>query len=125
MADHVVENSGLTLTDGTYDVIRFFVEKILPAVGVFYAVLAGAWGWDNVVPVTASIGGLTVFLGVVLSFARSGYKVTPLPTSYDGQVVQGVTEEGETYLRLQLDPKATTDILNKPVINIKGFDASA
>jgi hypothetical protein len=48
-----------------------------------------------------------------------------LPASYDGQVVQTQTDAGDTVLRVQLNSEATADLFNKPVINIKGFDASA
>lgn len=125
MADHAVTNSGFQIKDSTYDVMRVFVEKVFPAAGAFYALLAGFWGWGHVLEVTGSLAGAAVFLGVLLTFARKGYSSVELPASYDGQVVQGVTETGQTTLRLQLNPDAAADILNKPVINIKGFDASA
>lgn len=125
MADHAVTNSGLQLNDATYDIMRFFVEKVLPAAGVFYALLAANWGWGYVLEVTGSLAGAAVFLGVLLSFARRGYSSTELPKSYDGQVVQSTNEAGDTVLRLQLNPDAMSEILNKPVISIKGFDASA
>lgn len=125
MAEHAVQNSGLQLSDSAYDTIRVGVEKVLPAAGVLYALLASFWGWGHVVEVTGSLAGIATFAGVVLTFARKGYSVTPLPDKYDGQVVQGTNEAGDTVLRLQLNPDATADILNKPVINIKGFDASA
>jgi hypothetical protein len=125
MAEHAVTNSGLQLTDSTYDTMRLFVEKVFPAAGVLYALLASFWGWGHVVEVTGTLAGVAVFLGVLLSFARKGYSSVELPASYDGQVVQTQTDAGDTVLRVQLNSEATADLFNKPVINIKGFDASA
>ena len=42
MADHEAEvtNSGLVLSNGVYDILRQFVEKLLPGFGALYFALA-------------------------------------------------------------------------------------
>jgi hypothetical protein len=127
MAEHAATNSGLVLSDGIYNVLRQIVEKVFPGLGVLYAGLAVYWHWSNITEVVGTLSLLAVFGGILLSLARRGYE--PLmdepPGGYDGKVIEDVTEEGLPILRVELNPKATTDIMNKPQIVIKGYNASA
>lgn len=128
MAEHAATNSGLVqLNDAQYDLARFFVEKVLPAAGVFYALLAGNWGWPNVIPVVGSLAGATVFLGVILSFARKGYSPNPETPlgGFDGEIVAGDPQDGGPVLTFKLDPTKVDEILNKKVVTFKGFDPNA
>lgn len=132
MAAHIAEstNSGLVqLTDAQYDLFRAILEKVLPAAAAFYALLAGLWHWQYIVEVTGTIGGLGVFLGVLLALARRGYvpekQVVPAAEiPKDGQVVSDVID-GMPVARVELDPEATQNLLNKDVLVIKGFDPEA
>jgi hypothetical protein len=126
MADHVAvvegKNSGLVLSDATYDTLRQVVEKLLPAAGAFYALLAGFWGFPHPVEVVGSLAGLAVFLGVALSLARRGY-VPPVELKdahYDGEVIADVVD-GQAALRLELNEAATQNLVNKPNLLIKGL----
>jgi hypothetical protein len=128
MADHAATNSGLVqLTDEQYNLIRFFIEKVLPAAGAFYALLGGYWGWDNIVQVTGSLAGAAVFLGVIMSFARKGYTQNPEvpPGGFDGEIVAGDPKAGEPVLTFKLDPTKVDDLFNKKVVTFKGFDPTA
>lgn len=125
MADHVAviegQNSGLVLSDATYDRLRLIVEKLLPAAGAFYALLAGFWHWPNPVEVVGSLAGLAVFLGVALSLARKGYAppVRIGDAHYDGQVVNDIIA-GQAALRIELNEDSTQNLLNKQNLLIKG-----
>lgn len=132
MADHAAPatNSGLVLSDGAYDKLRMVVEKVFPALGVFYTVVAPFWGWPHVTEVVGTLAALAVLCGVLLSLARKGYVPAtvdggPPPGGYDGQVVSDVNEAGDPVLRVQLDTSAIDNLLNKPQIVIKGYDPSA
>lgn len=123
-------NSGLVqLSDVQYDFFRAILEKIIPAAGVFYALLGGYFHWNNVIEVTGSLAGAAVFLGVVLSVARKGYTPAPStdePKSFDGEVVvTGVSPTGEPIAQLQLTEDAQRNFLTKPVLTIKGFNENA
>lgn len=127
MAEHAAVNSGFVqLNDKQYDALRRFVELVIPGLGALYAALAFVWGWGHVEAVAVTATAVATFGGVVLKFARSGYEplVDVPPNGYDGQVVEDVID-GEPVLRVDLNREATENLLNKPQILIKGFDASA
>lgn len=125
MADHVAviegKNSGLQLSDNSYNNLRALVEKVFPGLGVLYTALAVLWGWGHVNEVVGTFAALTVFGGILLSLARKGYAppVVLNDANYDGQVVSDVID-GQTALRLELKPEATENLLNKPNLLIKG-----
>jgi hypothetical protein len=128
MAEHAATNTGpIQLNDATYDVLRRFVELIIPGLAAFYAAVALIWGWGYIAEVAGTAAAATVLGGVLLKFARQGYepsKEVP-PGGYDGKVVEDVNDEGLPVLRLELNATATEDIMNKQQLVIKGFDAGA
>lgn len=121
------QNSGVVqLSDGLYDFCKEVLEKVFPAAITFYALVGGYLKWGNIVEVTGIMGGLAVFLGVVLALARKGYiparTVTNAPTSYDGEVaISGKAEDGTPIAQIQLTEDAQRNFLTKPVLTIKGF----
>lgn len=131
MADHAAKNAGFVqLNDAQYDTIRRFIQIVIPGLASFYAALALLWHWGFIAEVTGTATALVTLGGVILKFARDGYEppkevvpVSDLPP--DGQVVADTTADGKPILRVQLDPNAKEDLLNKPLIVIKGFDPEA
>ena len=130
MAEHEAPSSGLVINDSLFDLIRRFVEYIFPALSLLYVGLNKFWG-DQAFPNPENMAGtfalVAVFLAGLLAFLRNAYKKsdTPPPGGYDGKVVEDVTEAGAPILRLQLDPDASPDIMNKKVLSFKGYDAGA
>lgn len=127
MAEHVTQNSGIVqLSDKAYDILRQFVEKVFPGLGVLYAALATIWGWGYEVEVGGTFAALTVFGGVLLSLSRKGYSQEFVPSSYDGEVaLVGVSDSGDPIAQIQLNENAQRNFLTKPVLTIKGFDEHA
>jgi Putative phage holin Dp-1 len=133
MADHAATNSGLVqLSDGQYDLLRRLVQIVIPGLGTLYAAFALLWHWGYIAEVTGSATALSVFGGLLLKAARSGYvpesdqTVTAAVGSYDGQVaIAGVDPDGVPIAQIQLTDDAQRNFLTKPVLTIKGFDESA
>lgn len=127
MAEHAATNSGLVLSNGMYDILRQLVEKVFPGLGILYAAFAALWHWGYSFEVGGSFAALAAFGGILLSLARKGYSVDPAepPGGYDGAVVEGINDEGQPTLKLQLDASAAEDLLNKKQIVFKGYDPSA
>lgn len=128
MGNHVAviegTNSGLVLSDRTYDVLRGVVEKVFPGLGAFYALVAGFWGWGHIVEVVGTLAGLATFCGILLTLARVGY-VPPVEIQdphYDGEVTSDIID-GQPALRLELNPASTQNLLNKQNLLIKGVSS--
>jgi hypothetical protein len=124
----VPTNSGVVqLSDGQYNFFREILEKVFPAAIAFYALVGGYLGWDNIVQVTGIMGGLAVFLGVILALTRKGYSPVPAQTGmYDGEIaLSGVAEDGTPIAQIQLTDDAQRNFLTKPLLTIKGFSESA
>jgi Putative phage holin Dp-1 len=127
MADHAANSGFVQLNDAQYDVLRRFVQLIIPGLGTLYAGLALLWHWGFIAEVTGSATLLATFGGLILKFARDGYVPDPgtPPGGFDGEIVQGDGAPGSPVLQFKLDPAKVQDVLNKPVVTFKGFDPSA
>lgn len=57
------------LPNDVYDVIKFVVTVILPALSVAYAGLAGIWGWPYADEVTRTIAVVYTFLCAIMGIS--------------------------------------------------------
>lgn len=125
MARHVeiisAQNTGLMLSDATYDVLRQFVEKVFPGLGVLYAALAALWHWGYVYEVGGTFAALSVFGGLLLTLARKGYVPAVVTDgSFDGAVVEDIVD-GQSAVRVELNEQGAKNILNKEQLLIRGL----
>ena len=59
------------LPQTTYEVIRWLVAVVLPAIIVFFETLAKAWGWNIPVDaITTSLSAFELFLGTVFGISK-------------------------------------------------------
>lgn len=61
------------MTNKTYDIIKWFAQIVLPAIGTLYFALAGIWGLPYAEQVVGTIVAVDTFLGVVLGYSSSQY----------------------------------------------------
>ena len=87
---------GLKLSDNTYANAKFFVQIVLPALGVLYATLSQFWGFPKVQEVVGSANALALFLGVILRISSSNYyKASSKSTAVGSFVIdEAVDEDG-------------------------------
>jgi len=64
------------LPDHIYDLIKFIVTVVMPAVSVLYAGLAGIWGWPYADEVTRTIAVVYTFLCAVMGISTYTAKPT-------------------------------------------------
>lgn len=64
------------LSDSTYDLIKFIVTVVMPAVSVLYVGLAGIWGWPFADEVSRTIAVIYTFLCAVMGI--SNYTAKPI-----------------------------------------------
>lgn len=89
----------------TYDVIKRFVQVILPAVSAAYLSLAQLFDLPNPEKVVGVIAIVTTFLGVSLGINAKTYYDSDEP--YDGEIVTTETDSGKLIYSLELgvDPE--------------------
>lgn len=62
------------LPDKVYEVLRWLVAIFLPALGVFFATLAEAWGWDlPTQAILTTLSALELFLGAIFGISKVIY----------------------------------------------------
>ena len=64
----------MKLSNKVYDVLKWVVLIFLPAAGVFYAALDGAFGWGYTETVTTVLAALAAFLGALIGVSSAEYK---------------------------------------------------
>ena len=62
------------LNDKVYNVMKWVVVIVLPAVVTLYNVLAATWGWAYAEQISTTISAVNTFLGAVMMFSSYQYK---------------------------------------------------
>lgn len=63
----------MVLNSKVYDVLKWLVQIVLPAIGACYAALAALWGFPYAEQVVGSISAICVLLGACLRISNSNY----------------------------------------------------
>lgn len=64
----------MTLSNGTYDTLKWIAMIVLPALGTLYFALAGIWGLPYGEQVVGTITAVDTFLGALLGISSANYK---------------------------------------------------
>lgn len=63
----------MKLSNKVYDVLEFFAQYVLPALGTLYFTLSGIWGFPKGEEVVGTITAVDAFLGVILGISSATY----------------------------------------------------
>lgn len=63
----------MKMNDKTYNVIKWVVLTVLPALSVLVGVLGKAYGWDDTDLTVITINAVAVFLGAVTHVSSAAY----------------------------------------------------
>ena len=66
----------MTMTNKTYDILKWFARIVLPALATLYAALAGIWGFPYGEEIVGTISAVDVFLGALLQISTNNYNKT-------------------------------------------------
>lgn len=73
--DEIPDIRGLFgMTDKGYDILKWIVQYILPALNTLILALGSIWNWDATVPIAATVAAFDVFLGVILGVSANQYQ---------------------------------------------------
>lgn len=63
----------MKFNDKVYDILKWIVMIVLPAIGTLYFALASLWGLPHADQIVGTISAITTFLGVCLKANCAGY----------------------------------------------------
>lgn len=63
----------MTMTNKTYDILKWFAQIALPALAALYAALASIWGFPYGEEIVGTISAVDVFLGALLQISANNY----------------------------------------------------
>lgn len=75
----------MKLDDKVYDIMKWIVMIVLPAISALYVGLGSIWGWPYIEQVAGSISCVTVFLGALLGISTAQYN-KGVPVETEGMV---------------------------------------
>jgi hypothetical protein len=61
------------MSNKVYDILKYVVIIVLPALSVLYVTLAGVWGWPYATEVSSTLDAITVFMAAVLMISTAQY----------------------------------------------------
>lgn len=61
------------LSNKTYDILKYFCQIVLPAIGTLYFALAGIWGFPYGEQIVGTITAVDTFLGILLGISTIQY----------------------------------------------------
>ena len=63
----------MSMSNKTYDALKWIAQFLLPAAGTLYFALAGIWGLPYGEQVVGTITAIDTFLGVLLGISTASY----------------------------------------------------
>lgn len=63
----------MKMSNKVYDVLKWVVMIVLPAIGTLYFALAGIWGFPYAEQIVGTITAVDTFLGVILGISTVKY----------------------------------------------------
>lgn len=64
----------MKMSNKLYDILKWIVMILLPALAALYSGLAGYWGFPYVEQIVGSISVVTAFLGALLQISNANYR---------------------------------------------------
>lgn len=107
----------MTLSNKTYDTLKWIAQILLPALGALYFALSDLWNLPKVTEVVGTIAAVDTFLGVLLGITAAGYKKTNDPHAGFLQQTGVDPHTGMPDLGLTLT-KTPTELLGKKTITL-------
>ena len=63
----------MSMSNKTYDILKWVAMVFLPALGTFYFALAGIWNLPCGEQVVGTIAAIDTFMGVILGISSANY----------------------------------------------------
>lgn len=66
----------MSMSNKTYDILKWIAQIMLPAAGTLYFALAGIWGLPYSEQIVGTITAVDTFIGVLLGISAANYKAS-------------------------------------------------
>ena len=63
----------MTMSNKTYDILKWVAQLLLPALGTLYFALAAIWGFPYGEQIVGTITAIDTFLGTILHISSNKY----------------------------------------------------
>ena len=63
----------MKIPDKLYDILKWVVIIVLPAIATLYAALSAVWGWPYSEEIVTTVTAVDTFLGAVLCISAATY----------------------------------------------------
>lgn len=107
----------MTLSNKTYDTLKWVAQILLPALGGLYFAFSDLWNLPKTAEVVGSIAAIDTFLGVLLGITASGYKKLNEPNGGTIQMTGVDPHTGMPDLALTLS-QLPADLLAKKTVTL-------
>lgn len=64
----------MKMSNKVYDVLKWFVAIVIPAIIGLYTTLASIWAWPHADQIIGTMAGVEIFLGTILQISSAQYK---------------------------------------------------
>lgn len=62
-----------SMTNKTYDTLKWIAQILIPALGTLYFALAGIWGFPYGEQIVGTLTAIDTFLGIILGISSANY----------------------------------------------------
>lgn len=97
------------LSNKSYDVMKWVVQLVLPALATLYFTLSGIWDFPYGEEVVGTIAAITAFLGVILRISSSRYNAQNSENENYIYLSDDASGEPELWLNLAETPAGLED----------------
>ncbi len=101
----------MTMTNKTYDTLKWVAQYLLPGLGTLYFTLSGIWGLPYGEQVVGTITAVDTFLGIILGISSSKYQG-------DGTMVIDTSDPERDIYRMELSDSVES-LKDKTSVNFK------
>ena len=109
----------MQLSNKVYDVLKWIVVIVLPALSAAYFALAGIWNLPYAEQVVGTVAVITTLLGALLGLSTASYNKSE--DSYDGKLLVNTADPSKDTFTIDLG--STTQMYNGQTFRLKVEDA--
>ena len=103
----------MKITNKSYDIIKWIVVIVIPAVITLYSTLGSIWEFPYVQEITGTLAAIDVFLGVIMKISSASYN-----KEYDG-ILHVDTVNDEATDKYLFEVNDLDQLANKDKITLK------